>query len=499
MTNAKLLVEAADKKTIEYEVANHASIGSATDNQLRLGGQGIALYHAIIAKVNDAYLISDIGNSGTLVNGRPVQTNYALSDGDLISIGAATKIKFLLPAAQIQTAATAPAPDPVVNSGLDSATASGDTIRSQAVTGGAQSSEAFSLFHIALGLTVGLSIVGLVALGYYLLRPDRKVANGTDCGAIRIVKPVAGAIVNSSTTISVNADKPGCIRRISYLLDGQPFASPEANPFEAVLDPTKIRERFPQLAAGSHKLSVEIEGGKLRVKPEAVEITLNFVSSGDGIDLEFIREKAEALAGQLSGGNGSDFIFEVEFLGRIRDQTHEFRTDFYAAAEQYKFEINRTFRNDVGLSELFGYILALSRSRFVEGAGVNGCGVSMEATGLWRLPQNILRQVSQSGLDPKQEVSIAANHFKDLLNYFDGNEGFMYAVACFGESGERAGKVLQRVPDANQRRNFWELKRAGVLTEEEVNRLVCFMAAGIVAQNPARFGINSQSLSIRMR
>lgn len=75
----------------------------------------------------------------------------------------------------------------------------------------------------------------------------------------------------------------------------------------------------------------------------------------------------------------------------------------------------------------------------------------------------------------------------------------MYAVACFGESNEEAGRIAQRVPDANQRRNFWLSARAGGLTQDEVSRVVCFMAAGIVAQNPTRFGINSESLSIRVR
>ena len=67
------------------------------------------------------------------------------------------------------------------------------------------------------------------------------------------------------------------------------------------------------------------------------------------------------------------------------------------------------------------------------------------------------------------------------------------------DSGERAGKILERLPDANQRRNFWTSARASSMTQDEISRVVCFMAAGVVAQNPKSFGINSQSLSSRVK
>ncbi|HEY8461209.1 MAG TPA: hypothetical protein VIM99_12555, partial [Blastocatellia bacterium] len=118
---------------------------------------------------------------------------------------------------------------------------------------------------------------------------------------------------------------------------------------------------------------------------------------------------------------------------------------------------------------------------------------------LWRLPQRLIRQYPNKCADSNQEVCIAANHFSELLSIFDGPEGFMYAVACFGESSDRAGRILDRLPDANLRRNFWAAARASSMTQDEVSRVVCFMAAGIVAQNPKPFGIDSQSLSSRIK
>lgn len=491
MANARLIVQSADKSETEREITNTVSIGRAIDNEIYIRDQGIDPYHAIIVRVNDSYLISNIGNAGAFVNGAQIQTNHPLRDGDVISIGEATQIRFQAPAAQLQSADAASSTyDP--NSGPKSSESS---TTPGAVAEG-KSSEAFSWLHVALAFTIGLSIVGVVALGYFWYQPDGPDAKGKICGPPRIINPLAGTIVSRATTISVTPDRPECVQRIIYLLDGQPFAVSEAGVFEAILDPIKLREQSSQFAAGSHQLSVVAEAVGTRQESEAVEISLDTTSAAIG--LAFIREKAEALAGLLSGANGGDFVFENEFIERIRNQTSEFRTDFYSAAEKHKFEINPTFRNDAGLSEMFGYLLALSRSRFVAGTSINGCGVDSDGAGLWRLPQRIVRQYPNKCMDSNQEVCIAANHFSELLSIFEGPEGFMYAVACFGESSERAGRILERLPDADQRRNFWASARASSMTQDEISRVVCFMAAGVVAQNPKSFGINSQSLSSRV-
>ena len=496
MANARLIVQSADKSSAEHEIANTVSVGSAADNQICLSDQGVAPYHAIIIRVNDSYLVSDIGNSGALVNGARIQTNHPLRDGDVISIGKSTRIKFLMPPSQVKPGNVAPSAYSPYPGAAASGAPAGLSSSGTTATGG-KSAEAFSWLITALSFAVGLSIVGIAALGYFLLRPDDDGVKGKICAAPRVINPVAGAIVSRATTVSVKSDNPECVQRIIYLLDGQPFASSEAGVFETILDPMKLGEQSPQLARGSHKLSVVAEGQGSRQESEAVEITLDVPAAG--IDLGFIREKAEALTGLLSGASGGDFVFEAEFIERIRNQTGEFRTDFYSAAERHKFEINPTFRNDAGLSELFGYILALSRSRFTAGAGVNGCGVPSDGVGLWRLPQRLIRQYPNKCADSNQEVCIAANHFSELLSIFDGPEGFMYAVACFGESSDRAGRILDRLPDANLRRNFWAAARASSMTQDEVSRVVCFMAAGIVAQNPKPFGIDSQSLSSRIK
>src|SRR5215510_3424001 len=447
MTNARLIVQAADKNPTEHEVAKTISIGSAADNQIRIRDQGVVPYHAIIVRANGSYLISEIGGSGVFVNGSRIHADHPLRDGDVISIGEAAEIRFLSPAARRQS------------EDLTSSTSSQNSGDSPAA--------------------------GAVAILYLFL-------NRNNCGVARVISPAAGTIVSRGATISVKADNPDCVRRISYLLDGQPFASFEGGVFEAVLDPIKLREQAPQIASGSHKLSVVIEGEESRKESEAVEITLDFSTAADGTDLDFIREKAEALCGQLSGGSG--FVFGREFTERIHDRTRSFRNDIYAAAAQNKDQINKHF-SFYGHSPLFGYILAASRSGFSANGEVDGCGVGAGERGLWRMPQSIVRQYAQANAQADQEGRIAARHFDETFDQFNGKEDFMYAVACFGEPGARAGAIAQQLPEGKARRDFWQVARDVGLSPDEVSRVVCFIAAGIVAENPERFGMTSPRLS----
>src|SRR5882672_3274495 len=177
MANARLIVQSADKSEAEREIINTVSIGSAIDNEIYLRDRGIDSYHAIIVRVNDSYLNSNIGNAGAFVNGARIQTNHPLRDGDIISIGEATRIRFQAPAAQLQSAHAASSTyDP--NSGPKSSESS----TTPGVAAGGKSSEAFSWLHVALAFTVGLSIVGVVALGYFWYQPDGPDAKGKNCG-----------------------------------------------------------------------------------------------------------------------------------------------------------------------------------------------------------------------------------------------------------------------------------------------------------------------------
>src|SRR5262245_42677782 len=98
---------------------------------------------------------------------------------------------------------------------------------------------------------------------------------------------------------------------------------------------------------------------------------------------------------------------------------------------------------------------------------------------------------SQS-VDQRRVAEITARYLNDMMG--GRNNNFIYAVACFGQSRARIGAIEER-NDPQAPRNFWELVAKGEITAAEAQSAVCFFAAGIVAENPGRFGISAKSFT----
>lgn len=209
------------------------------------------------------------------------------------------------------------------------------------------------------------------------------------------------------------------------------------------------------------------------------------------LELAEVKALSERLASQISRKGG--YSFSAQFLDLVSAHTHEYTSQrALGAARQYRREINKSFR-DEGLEPLIGYALAMSRSKFDANAAEKGIG-------LWQIPPAVAR--SQGYLDasentaklksPEDSAQIAAAYTKALLSTFD-SEDFMYAIACFGMSLQDAGSLQARMikvfPDEQSRRDIVKVVNAGVLTGEQFDAVARFFAAGIVGDNPQKFGL----------
>lgn len=205
-----------------------------------------------------------------------------------------------------------------------------------------------------------------------------------------------------------------------------------------------------------------------------------------------IRSLSEQLAAQISRKGG--YGFGPEFVELIRVRTLEYKNPkALAGARVFRREINKSF-HDEGVEPVIGYALAMSRSKFDPNLTDKGLG-------LWQVPAAVVR--SQGYLNPAEssakvkqsEISaqISAAYAKALLSTFDADD-FMYAIACFGMSLQDAGRVqarlVSRVPDLKDRREVMNVIRAGILNSEQVDALARFFAAGIVGENPQKFGLD---------
>jgi hypothetical protein len=221
-------------------------------------------------------------------------------------------------------------------------------------------------------------------------------------------------------------------------------------------------------------------------------------SSSSNVSPDDVRTMTVQLASQISQKSGYEFA--PEFVELIRSRTSEYSNQTALTnARQYRREINKSFR-DEGLNPLVGYALAMSRSKF-------DSSVTEKGIGIWQVPLSVARSqgylsANENNLKLKQadtSAQITASYTKQLLSTFDA-EDFMYAIACFGmslqEAGRLQGQLVRTAPDSKKRRDIMNMIRAGVLNSDQVDNIARFLAAGIVGENPQKFGLdNSESFS----
>lgn len=544
MTEAVLNIIEPGRASWEVEISSDViAIGRALDNQVCLEDDSNASrYHAEIELRGDSYWIVDLGSSnGTTVNDLPVEFERPLRDGDLITIGGSTIIEFHLgrrarPKYEAASYYEEPqaveplpfesqsAPAPVVSSANPVAVevaSLAQPVSPVAIPSGIASTPVAAPVSatspsVATGLSplimVGAIGGGLLLTAIVAIVIISQISGGCDASA-RIVSPQSGTTVRGPITIRLEVQDAKCIDRVVYQLDGVEVASAETSPYDVILDPSKIQGLMP----GNHILSIVIEDedGAKKVQQETILLAFeqssrDIVSTsptpdpGDdqgniqitqptgGVDISAM---ADRLAVQITRKSG--YVFDRDFQELIRVRTNEYRVGGYSdRARRYRREINKAFR-DQGMDPMLGYVLAMSRSKFNENATGDGLGV-------WQLPYSMVQAQgyltageSEAALkDPKRSAEIAAFYTKALISTFESTDDFMYVVACFGLPLSQAGQIRAQLattaPDPVARRDFMRMVKSGVIKGDQLDRVVRFIAAGIVTENPQSFGLSAE-------
>lgn len=198
-----------------------------------------------------------------------------------------------------------------------------------------------------------------------------------------------------------------------------------------------------------------------------------------------VRQAAQSLAAQLGGQGTNYYVFEPEFLQKVAERIETYRQADLSAAQKSRLEIKVAF-GSLNVEALYGFITALSESRFQPTGGGKGVG-------LWQLPESEVSAYLKPGeslADNKQrEAEIAARHLRERLTQFERAD-FIYAIAGYRLPLGQVGDVRRKLEkfSENDRRNFWLMYQQGVVSAEGLQQVVDFFAAGIVGQNPEAFG-----------
>ena len=471
------------------------TIGRTSDNVVSFpGDSNVSRYHAEIELRGGEYCLIDLNSSnGTEVNGQKVAGEVYLKKGDEIVLGGSSRIVF---GGLKEEQATDPAaPNVPVGEAVSAAASLPLAAAPQAASGGSN-----KLLLIA-GAICCVAVLFVVVAGavYYF--------SGSSCSATaRITTIEQGEAIDKPTDIEIDLKNGQCVAQVVYTVDGKPFAASQESPFSAKIDP----KSFADLTDGvDHDLGIILVDADGNQMPQAVILRVAFETSkitktepevvitgpqqpgkiepaGKEVSLIELQKMTTALAQQLSGGRSYN-VSNQAFLQEVKKRTAEYAVPgYYERASKYRDAINVAYAREQNLDAALGYLLAMSRSNFQPARK----GTS---EGLWQMTPEFITANGYNGVcgtetlaDPSQNRAARASavYMKALvLGVFEGD--MIYSAVVFGKSTADAGVWRAALQKNNS--DVW----TAIKTAAEREQLVRFFAAGVVAENPAKFGLNN--------
>lgn len=474
------------------------TLGRTSENNVAFpSDSNVSRYHAEIEKRGSEFCLIDLNSSnGTTVNGSKVSGETYLKPSDRIMLGGSSEIVF----ETTEPEAEKPEPDDMSPVNMPPVGAAVQQLPSLAAASPATGSR--TMLMVAGGaVLVAVVVVAVTGAVYY-----RSYASSCDAKA-KIIKPEPGDTIFEPTEveIEIDADDSGCVARAIFTVDGVEFAKTADSPYIATLDP----KDHPELADGfDHDLGVilEDENGKQLPQGEGILLALETRKvekpedkpiPGKTEDLPQqpaepkvkevalidVQKMTNRLVEQFSGSKKYN-VSNKQFLQEVQKRAAEYAQEgYFERAAPYKDLINTAFITERNLAAPLGHVLAMSRSKFT-------AQKQAADEGLWRMNPEFVKAnaydlcAGQPISEPTQKCAAkaAALYMKEMVyGVFDGDA--IYAAVAFGKSTADATTWKSTLPA--DRSDVWN----SIKTAPEREQLVRFFAAGIVAENPSKFGL----------
>lgn len=473
--------------------AGVTTFGRTSENAVSFADDpNVSRYHAEIEKRGDEYWVIDLGSSnGTSVNGKTVKDEMLLADGDNVTFGGTSSVRIeFIEDKMLDSASAAAAND-----------ATAEKKEEKEIEQDTEKASGSSNLLLVAGATVGLAVIFAFGAGIFYYTRTNAVC---DARAV-ITKPEAGDTILNATEIEIDLTGGGCVSRAIYMIDGEEIARSDDKPFTATLDPKELAD----LSDGfEHNLQVVLEdneGNKI-VQPNFVALAFETREikkptpnpeivkvegtptpknpTGKQVSLIEVQEMSKRLVKQFAG-NFAYNVSNKQFLAEVQKKSAEYAQEgYFDRAAVYRDAINAAYVREQNLDAPLGFILAMSRSKF----DPNKQGGE---EGLWRMTNDFVAANAYNGQcgaetlsDASQNCAAKASaiYMKAMVfGVFDGD--IVYSAAAFGKSPQDAGNFKASLPA--DRSDFW----SAVKTAPEREQIVRFFAAGIVAENPQKFGL----------
>ncbi|HRH45025.1 MAG TPA: FHA domain-containing protein [Pyrinomonadaceae bacterium] len=476
----------------DFEVANPmVTIGRGSDNVISFPDDtNVSRYHARIEQREDGFWLVEQGSSnGTTLNGEDFDGEILLQDGDTILFGGSSKLGVQI------------IDDEAEDDEDDESESSASAVETAPPAAAAAKSNS-SLLLVAGGV-IGLAVIFVAAAGIYYWATSTSKCDAT----AKIISPDSGETISEAVDVEIEVkDSSQCVQKAVFVLGEKEFASASAEPYKVTLDP----QQFPDDLAdgntyGLKVVLIDTKGQRisqsneialafevLETKPKEPEITQTQPTEPTTKPVQTTKvgviDTQTMVINLLKQFSGTPkYKIDQQFLVEVNKKSAEYVSEgYFARASQYKDTINVEYVSEKDLDAPLGYILAMSRSKFNNQKQGN-------EEGLWRISKEVLEangfnlaQVcgTETLSDPSQKCSakVSALYLKSLvLNVFERD--LIYSIVAVGMPPNDAAAFKATLP-AN-REDFWNVIKSPKQREEVVN----FFAAGIVAENPQKFGL----------
>lgn len=488
------------------------TVGRTADNTVAFpSDSNVSRYHAEIEwRDGDFWLIDLNSSNGSALNGASFKGEKKLSDGDEITLGGSSKAVF-------STGEKTSNHDAATAAGRGAADVRGETEtpvetpteageleqQNDAEIVADEKAVAKTRMPMMLGIagaTVGLAAVCVVGAVVYSYSGTSK------CDAkVVITKPDYGDTLTEKTEIETESENAECVSRAIFLINGREFAASTEQPFTATIDPAQ----FPDLANGSLnnvQIVLEDEKGNKIVQPNEIALQFETIEiaapSPTPVEIAEATPTPKSTGAKVSGGDTqtmaanllkefsgtANYKFDPQFIQEVQKKTAEYTSDgYFNRAAAYRDVILVSFVQERSLDAPLAFVLAMSRSQFKpQKTGAD--------EGLWQMNPIFASEIGATGLcgaetlsDPSQNCAskAASLYLKSLVvEVFEGD--VIYTVAAFGKSPQEANMWKASLPaDPAARADFWKI----IKDAKQREQVVRFFAAGIVAENPQKFGL----------
>lgn len=458
------------------------TIGRTPDNTISFPDDtNISRNHARIEQRDDGFFVVELGSSnGTKLNGVAITGEHQLQNGDYLIMGHSSVVVFTIVEDNEQE---------------DEAD---ETAEAEESSPEPTEEQKKSNKKMMAGAAGALTLAVAVGAGAFYF------ASGSACAATaKIISPEPGDTITQATEIEVDSENTGCVAQAVFSIDGVEFETTNEEPFTATIDP----KEHPDLADGfDHVLAITLidKNGEAIFQPAPVllafetretkpaantQVAQNNQNTQTGpkgkeVSLIEVQEMSKRLVKQFPG-NFTYNISNKQFLQEVQKKTSEYAQEgYFDRAAQFRDPINVAFVREQNLAAPLGFYLAMSRSKF--NAAKQGSD-----EGLFRMTNDFVVANSYNGLCGTETLSdqtqncaakAAAIYMKSIVfGVFEGDT--IYAAAAFGKNPQDAGVWKASLP-AN-RSDIWNV----IKSPAEREQIVRFFAAGIVAENPQKFGL----------